>query len=116
MVTVNCCWASLEIVIKLDKLMGLSPQKSRYWRSKSEVPDGLVERLINQFFVCVAPNSVGGNLLDISAGGRKRKCFDFQPIAAIHLPSISIPGQTCKKLGPFHQQIIRSNFRIFGEL
>ena len=100
----------MEIVMKLDKLMGLPPQKRRYWRRKSEVPDGLVERQINQFFVCVAQNLFGGNFLDISAGGRKRKCVNFQAIAAIHLPSISTPGQTCKKLRPFHLQIFRSKF------
>ena len=51
----------------------ITPQKRRYWKKRSEDPDGLVQRRINQFSVSVGEKLGGGNFEENLRGGRKRK-------------------------------------------
>ena len=51
---------------------GITQQKRRYWKRKSSVPDGLVQRRISQFSV-VVQNLGGGGISAKPMNDRKRK-------------------------------------------
>ena len=59
-----------SVLARIGSGYGITPQKRRYWRRRSGVPDGLVQRRINQFSVGVGEKLGGENIL---RGDRKRK-------------------------------------------
>jgi hypothetical protein len=62
-----------SVLARIGSGYGITPQKRSYWRRKSRVPDGLVQRRINQFSVSVGEKLGGGNFEENLRGGRKRK-------------------------------------------
>ena len=57
---------------------GNTPQKRRYWRRTSTVPDGLVQRRIDEFSVSVQNLVGGGTSAVTSQFDRKRKWLDSE--------------------------------------